>query len=129
MIAIAGLGIGASTTVFGLCQALLLRPFPFREPERLVWIANGTSENTLPTGLEPLVRIPFLRRSSVLLLVAPLSLAAQGIPRGEYADRRWALMERLPDGITLLHATPREKPESEPGFIQSASFFYFTGLG
>ena len=44
-IAIAGLGIGASTTVFGLCQALLLRPLPFREPERLVWIANGTSEN------------------------------------------------------------------------------------
>ena len=44
-IAIAGLGIGASTTVFGLCQALLLRPLPFREPERLVWIANGTSAN------------------------------------------------------------------------------------
>jgi predicted permease len=44
-IAIAGLGIGASTTVFGLCQALLLRPLPYREPERLVWIANGTSEN------------------------------------------------------------------------------------
>jgi predicted permease len=44
-VAIAGLGIGASTTVFGLCQALLLRPLPFREPERLVWIANGTSEN------------------------------------------------------------------------------------
>ena len=44
-IAIAGLGIGASTTVFGLCQALLLRPLPFREPERLVWIANGSSEN------------------------------------------------------------------------------------
>ena len=44
-IAIAGLGIGASTTVFGLCQALLLRPLPFRAPDRLVWIANGTSEN------------------------------------------------------------------------------------
>jgi Xaa-Pro aminopeptidase len=70
-----------------------------------------------------------LPRSSVLLVVAPLSLAAQDIPRGEYADRRRALMERLPDGITLLHASPREKPESEPGFIQSASFFYLTGLG
>ena len=44
-IAIAGLGIGASTTVFGLCQALLLRPLPYKEPERLVWIANGQSEN------------------------------------------------------------------------------------
>jgi len=44
-IAIAGLGIGASATVFSLCQALLLRPLPFEDPDRLVWIANGTSEN------------------------------------------------------------------------------------
>ena len=44
-VAIAGLGIGASVTVFSICQALLLRPLPFREPERLIWIANGTSEN------------------------------------------------------------------------------------
>ena len=74
------------------------------------------------------MRNPFLPGLSVLLILAPLSLAAQDIPRGEYADRRRALMERLPDGITLLHATPREKPESEPSFIQNASFFYFTGL-
>src|SRR5690348_8832610 len=45
VIVIAGLGIGASTTVFSICRALLRRPLPFREPERLVWIANGTSEN------------------------------------------------------------------------------------
>ena len=44
-IAIAGLGIGSSATVFSLCQALLLRPLPFEKPDRLVWIANGTSEN------------------------------------------------------------------------------------
>ena len=44
-VAIAGLGIGASVTVFSICQALLLRPLPFAEPDRLVWIANGTSEN------------------------------------------------------------------------------------
>ena len=44
-IAIAGIGIGASTTVFSICRALLLRPLPFEAPNRLVWIANGTSEN------------------------------------------------------------------------------------
>ncbi len=40
-----GLGVGASCTVFSVLNALLLRPLPFTDPDRLVWIANGTSEN------------------------------------------------------------------------------------
>ncbi len=40
VILIAGLGIGASSTVFSVVNAVLLRPLPFRDPERLVWIAN-----------------------------------------------------------------------------------------
>src|SRR2546430_6821705 len=40
VILIAGLGIGASTTVFSVVNALLLRPLPFRDPGRLVWIVN-----------------------------------------------------------------------------------------
>jgi len=39
-ILITGLGIGASSTVFSVVNALLLRPLPFRDPGRLVWIAN-----------------------------------------------------------------------------------------
>ena len=40
VILIAGLGIGASSTIFSVVNALLLRPLPFRDPGRLVWIAN-----------------------------------------------------------------------------------------
>ena len=40
-ILIAGLGIGASSTVFSVVNALLLRPLPFRDPGRLVSISNG----------------------------------------------------------------------------------------
>lgn len=40
-----GLGVGASCTVFSVLNVLLLRPLPFTDPDRLVWIANGTSEN------------------------------------------------------------------------------------
>src|SRR6185503_13573966 len=45
IIAIAGIGIGASATVFSICRALVLKPLPFEDPERLVWVANGNSEN------------------------------------------------------------------------------------
>src|SRR3990170_7998839 len=44
-ILIIGVGVGASTTVFGVITALWLRPLPFDDPERLVWIANGPSED------------------------------------------------------------------------------------
>jgi predicted permease len=40
-ILIAGLGIGASSTVFSVVNALLLRPLPFRDPGQLVFISNG----------------------------------------------------------------------------------------
>ena len=39
-ILIAGLGIGAGSTVFSVVNALLLRPLPFRDRGRLVWISN-----------------------------------------------------------------------------------------
>jgi predicted permease len=53
-ILIVGLGIGASSTVFSVVNALLLRPLPFDDPERLVWIANrdtsGLSGQTTQVG-------------------------------------------------------------------------------
>jgi predicted permease len=42
-VAIIALGIGASATVFSVADALLVRPLPFRDPDALVWIANGTN--------------------------------------------------------------------------------------
>ncbi|MGH9162802.1 MAG: ABC transporter permease [Vicinamibacteraceae bacterium] len=40
-ILIAGLGVGASATVFSVVNTLLLQPLPFEKPSELVWIANG----------------------------------------------------------------------------------------
>ena len=55
-ILILGLGIGGSCTIFSVINALLLRPLPFADPNRLVWIWNndrdseGLSGETVPTG-------------------------------------------------------------------------------
>ena len=53
-ILIAGLGIGASATVFSVVNTLILRPLPFARPSELVWIANhdtaGLSGQTTQVG-------------------------------------------------------------------------------
>ena len=38
---IVALGVAATTAVFSVMSPLMLRPLPFREPQRLVWIANN----------------------------------------------------------------------------------------
>lgn len=43
-ILIVGLGVGASCTVFSVVNTLLIRPLPFRDPGKLVWLANHEDE-------------------------------------------------------------------------------------
>jgi predicted permease len=60
-ILIAGLGIGASSTVFSVVNTLLLRPLPFRDPGRLVWMSNF--DNWTSTQTEHYADLRELNRS------------------------------------------------------------------
>ncbi len=51
-----------------------------------------------------------------------------GISMGEYGARRRAALEAFSDGILVLHARPAEKAMEQWGFVQDATFQYFSGM-
>ncbi|GMR11990.1 MAG: hypothetical protein BMS9Abin29_0176 [Gemmatimonadota bacterium] len=53
---------------------------------------------------------------------------AQESTSDEFVERRARVMLELDDGILLLHARTAEKAMEQWGFIQDASFLYFSGL-
>ena len=49
-ILIVGLGVGASCTIFSVVNTLLIRPLPFRDPGKLVWMANHRDDTNDMSG-------------------------------------------------------------------------------
>jgi putative ABC transport system permease protein len=106
-ILIVGLGVGASTTIFSVFNAVLLRPLPFEEPGRLVWIANGTSENLSSQTVQVVNLLDLQAQSESLASVAGFSPFY---------------------GVGDIRLTGTGEPERLTGVPVSADFFRVLGV-
>ena len=144
---IVGLGIGASATVFSLVNGVLLRPMPFRDPSRLIWISNiaddgvaewrlqvatistsarGAARSTAWPATSPTIALA-TRRSQThgetqRLTRVPVTCNFFPVPRRDAAPRPLVHGRRMPFGgvaatVLLTETMWRERFASDPSIV------------
>ena len=80
------LGIGANTAIFSIVNAVLLKPLPFAEPERLLWL-GGWAGNDKEQGVTPADFLDYREQSRSFAQLAasisdsiPMNLSGGGEP-------------------------------------------------
>ena len=81
------LGIGANTAIFSLVNAVLLRPLPFAEPDRLVWTWGNIKNGSNRASVSPLDFLDYRQQNTTFEQFAasigvpiPLNLTGNGDP-------------------------------------------------
>src|ERR1044072_8344475 len=60
-----GLGIGANTAIFSVVNAVLLKPLPYRNAERLVWVAGNVRGGTNRASVSPADFVDYRAQNTV----------------------------------------------------------------
>jgi putative ABC transport system permease protein len=81
------LGIGANTAIFSLVNAVILRPLPFPESERLVWVFGNVRNGTNRASVAPLDFVDYRNQNKTFeqfaasgTLPLPATLTGSGEP-------------------------------------------------
>jgi putative ABC transport system permease protein len=107
------LGIGANTAIFSVVSAVILRPLPFREPERLVNVWEGSAGTIYRRGEES--RFIFVRpgtfhdwreQSQSFQSMAAYSWRTMLLTGGDKAEMLWA--NHVSEGFFETLGTPAE---------------------
>src|SRR5690349_16888591 len=81
------LGIGANTAIFSLVNAVILRPLPFPQPDRLVWVYGNIRNGGNRASVSPLDFLDYRNQNKTfeqfaasLSIPLPLNLTGDGEP-------------------------------------------------
>ncbi len=122
------LGIGANTAIFSVVDSVLLKPPPYRDPDRIVWIVEQQPRNSFVRANTSVSLVDYQRRYPEILSqvasVSPSGATMTGIAEPEVLD----LSEVSSEFFPLLGWQPAlgresiaddEKPGAAPVMILS----------
>ena len=133
------LGIGANTAIFSLVNAVVLRPLPFAEPDRLVWVWGNIRNGGSRASVSALDYLDFRSQNKTfehfaasVTIPVPVNLTGSGDPErlmasavtGNYFDA-FGVTPALGRGFTLEN----EKPGNDQVTVLSYGFWqkHFAG--
>jgi len=110
-IAVLALGIGASTAIFSVINAVLLEPLPFPEPDRIVVLMNSTPQGNFEASSVPKYNV-WRRQTQVLTDIAAYDTGGPGINLS--GDR--------PEQVKGIHASKEFFPLFGVGTVLGRTF-------